>query len=61
MARTRFVTGEEIRWHLHNGMTLMAMAADCTVFETEEIVPAGEIGPDHVGTPHILVDYVLRI
>lgn len=39
---------------------LMAQAADVTVFEVEHIVPAGEIGPDHVDTPHILADYVVK-
>lgn len=38
----------------------MATAADITIFEVESIVPAGEIGPDYVETPHIYVDYLVK-
>lgn len=38
---------------------LMASAADIVIFEVEKIVPAGEIGPDYVETPHIYVDYLV--
>ena len=37
----------------------MASAADCVIAEVEKIVPAGEIGPDYVETPHIYVDYLV--
>ncbi len=39
---------------------LMAKAADIVVAEVNEIVPVGEIDPEHVITPGIVVDYVLR-
>lgn len=38
---------------------VMASAADTVVVEVEKIVPAGEIGPDYVETPHIYVDYLV--
>lgn len=38
---------------------LMASAADTVIVEVEKIVPAGEIGPDYVETPHIYVDYLV--
>ena len=37
----------------------MASAADTVIVEVEKIVPAGEIGPDNVETPHIYVDYLV--
>ena len=37
----------------------MASAADTVIVEVEKIVPAGEIGPDYVETPHIYVDYLV--
>lgn len=37
----------------------MASAADIVVVEVEKIVPAGEIGPNYVETPHIYVDYLV--
>lgn len=37
----------------------MASAADVVIAEVEKIVPAGEIGPDYVETPHIFVDYLV--
>lgn len=42
-----------------NFNTLMASAADTVIVEVEKIVPAGEIGPDYVETPHIFVDYLV--
>lgn len=39
---------------------MMAAAADTTVFEVEKVVPAGEIGPNFVETPHVYVDYVVK-
>ena len=38
---------------------LMAGAADTVIVEVEKLVPAGEIGPDYVQTPHIFVDYIV--
>lgn len=38
---------------------MMASAADIVIAEVEKIVPAGEIGPNHVETPHIYVDYLV--
>ncbi|MGG4443571.1 CoA transferase subunit A [Brevibacillus fortis] len=38
---------------------LVAMAADITIAEVEEIVPAGELDPDKIVTPGIFVDYIV--
>lgn len=38
---------------------MMASAADIVIAEVEKIVPAGEIGPNNVETPHIYVDYLV--
>ena len=39
---------------------LMAMAAETVICEPVEIVPTGVIPPDHVVTPHVLVDYIIQ-
>ena len=39
---------------------LMAMAAETVICEPVEIVPTGMIAPDHVVTPHVLVDYIIQ-
>ncbi|MBI3139540.1 MAG: CoA transferase subunit A [Sphingobacteriales bacterium] len=39
---------------------LMAMAGKITIAEVEELVPAGELNPDHVHTPGIYVHRVFR-
>ena len=39
---------------------LMAMACALVIAEVEEIVEIGEIDPDHVHTPSILVDYLVK-
>jgi acetate CoA/acetoacetate CoA-transferase alpha subunit len=39
---------------------LMAMAAETVICEPVEIVPTGMIAPDHVITPHVLVDYIIQ-
>lgn len=39
---------------------LMAMAAKLVLAEVEEIVEIGEIDPDHVITPGIFVDYLVK-
>jgi len=42
-----------------NFNTIMAMAAKTVIAEVEEIVETGEIKPENVHTPAILVDYVV--
>jgi 3-oxoacid CoA-transferase subunit A len=39
---------------------IMATAGKITIAEVEEIVPAGELDPEHIHTPSIYVDYVLK-
>lgn len=43
-----------------NFQPLMAMAADVVVAEIEEKVATGEISPETIHTPGILVDYILE-
>ena len=38
----------------------MAMACKLVIAEVEELVEIGEIDPDHVHTPSIFVDYIVR-
>ena len=40
--------------------TIMALAADLVIAEVDEIVEAGDIAPDSVGTPGILVDIIVK-
>jgi 3-oxoadipate CoA-transferase alpha subunit len=40
---------------------VMATAADTTVVQVDDIVPVGEIDPEHVVTPGIFVDRIVRI
>ena len=40
---------------------IMATAADCTIVETEEIVPVGSLDPDEIHTPGIFVKRVVQI
>jgi 3-oxoacid CoA-transferase A subunit len=40
---------------------IMAMAADCTIVEAEEIVPAGSMDPDFVHTPGVYVHRIIQI
>ncbi|MBU3183052.1 CoA transferase subunit A [Clostridium psychrophilum] len=40
--------------------TIMALAADLVIAEVDQIVEAGEIAPDSVGTPGILVDIIVK-
>ena len=41
---------------------LMAMAARLTIAEVDEIIPAGELDPECIVTPHIFVDkLVLKV
>jgi len=39
---------------------LMAMAAKFTIVQASEIVPAGELDPERIVTPHIYVDALVR-
>lgn len=39
---------------------LMAMAADLVIAEVDNIVPTGEIDQDHVMTPGIFVNYLVK-
>jgi len=39
---------------------LIAKACDIVIVEAEEIVEVGELDPDHVVTPSIFVDYIVR-
>lgn len=47
------------RGSTRNFNPLMASAADIVIAEVEKIVPAGDIGPNFVETPHIHVDYLV--
>ena len=42
-----------------NFQTVMAMAADTVIVETEELVECGQIPPEDVRIPGILVDYIV--
>lgn len=44
----------------HNFNPIIALAADTVIAEPEEIVPVGVIPPDHVKTPGVLIDHVIR-
>ena len=39
---------------------LMAMAGRVTIAEVEELVPAGELDPDHIHTPGIYVHRIFQ-
>ncbi|WP_245590483.1 CoA transferase subunit A [Aneurinibacillus terranovensis] len=39
---------------------LVAMAADITIAEVNEIVPVGELNPEEIITPGIYVDYIVK-
>lgn len=39
---------------------LMAMAADCTVVEADEIVEVGSLDPNFIHTPHIFVNMIVK-
>ena len=40
---------------------MMATAAKITVAEVEQLVPAGELNPDHVHTPGIFVKRIVEV
>jgi acetate CoA/acetoacetate CoA-transferase alpha subunit len=44
---------------MRNHNPLMALAADMVIVEAHQIVEIGDINPDHVMTPGILVDYII--
>ncbi|HVP39410.1 MAG TPA: CoA transferase subunit A [Candidatus Saccharimonadales bacterium] len=48
------------RQSARNFNPMMAAAADVTLAEAEELVPAGQIDPDRVDTPCIYVDFLFR-
>jgi 3-oxoacid CoA-transferase subunit A len=39
---------------------MMAMAGKLTIAEVEELVPAGELNPDHIHTPGIFVHRIFQ-
>jgi acyl CoA:acetate/3-ketoacid CoA transferase alpha subunit len=39
----------------------MAMAADITVAEVDELVPVGELAPEAVHTPGVFVDFIINV
>lgn len=39
---------------------VMAMAADYTIAEVEDIVEVGELGPEEIITPHIFIDAIVK-
>jgi len=39
---------------------LMATACETVVVEARSVVPIGQLDPDHVVTPHIFVDYIIK-
>lgn len=39
---------------------MMAMAGKITIAEVEELVPAGELDPDHIHTPGIYVHRIFQ-
>jgi acyl CoA:acetate/3-ketoacid CoA transferase alpha subunit len=38
----------------------MATAATTVIAEVDEIVAVGELGPEHIATPHSMVDHLVR-
>ena len=39
---------------------MMATAADIVIAEVDEIVEVGQIKPEHIVTPHLFVDYIVK-
>lgn len=50
----------QYRGSTRNFNVIMATAADIVIVEADELVEAGAIGPEHVETPGIYVDYILE-
>ena len=44
----------------NNFNPMMATAADLVIAEAKEIVPVGDIKPEHVHTPALFVDYLVQ-
>jgi len=42
-----------------NMQQVMALAADCVALESPDIVPVGDMDPDNIQIPGVLVDYVV--
>ena len=40
---------------------IMAAAARCTIAQVQEIIPLGELDPEHIVTPGIFVQHVVSI
>jgi acetate CoA/acetoacetate CoA-transferase alpha subunit len=40
---------------------VMALAADVVIVEVDEVVEVGEIGPDEVMTPGVLIDQIVCV
>lgn len=39
---------------------MMATAAEIVIAEVDEIVDVGELNPEHIVTPHVYVDYIIK-
>lgn len=50
----------EYRKTARNFNQVMATAADCVIAEVEQLVEAGGLHPEHIHTPGIYVDFVLK-
>ncbi len=46
---------------MRNFNTVMAMAADVTIVQVQEIVEPGELDPNIIATPQIFIDRIVRI
>ena len=44
-----------------NFSPLMAMAADCTIVEAEQLVPLGQLSPNDIQTAGVFIDYVCEL
>jgi 3-oxoacid CoA-transferase A subunit len=42
-----------------NSNPIMAKAGRITIVEVDEIVPTGELDPEHIVTPGVFVDYIV--
>ena len=43
-----------------NFSPVMAMAADVTIVEVEQLLPIGKLSPDEIHLPGIFVDYIYQ-
>ncbi|MBN1615255.1 MAG: CoA transferase subunit A [Deltaproteobacteria bacterium] len=54
--------GNLVYWGVYRAdQPVMAMAAKCTIAEVDEIVELGGIDPEHVVTPGIFVDRIVKV